>query len=139
MNIPTDRARYSAQRILPALFRKKSVVFLAVILLWGVSATEVSAAPVMVLNNSGHAYDTIGSTINALLGRSYTASEFVIHHTAYATGSCANDATYAGSTPAIALATSTGFLNTTFPIRVERFPLCSNCLSGTPLRCFDIK
>ncbi|MHB8660945.1 MAG: hypothetical protein ACYC75_03380 [Minisyncoccota bacterium] len=59
-----------------------AVVFFSV----GIQTAE--AAPIKILNNSNHAYGTIGNTVNLLLGTPYTSSQFTIDFTTAASWSC---------------------------------------------------
>lgn len=67
------------------------------------SAHVVYAAPVKILSNSRHAFGTIGTTIDQLLGRAHSSTtEFIIHSTTM-------DNTFAGYYPTPAIATSTSY------------------------------
>lgn len=98
---------------------------------------EVEAAPIKILNNSNHAYSTIGNTINQLLGRPYTSSEFIIDYTTSASYSCAGGTThFSGFDPTVAVATSTSYAycNSSFATTTPSIPyqIFSTSFTGNP-------
>ena len=72
-------------------------------LFFSLNAADVEAAPIKILSNSAHASGSISGTITQLLGRAFTAAEFVIHNTD-ATGT-----TYAGSSANAALSATSRY------------------------------
>lgn len=68
-----------------SLYKNRVTKTVAGFLLLGVffsfGANEAEAAPIKILSNTRHAYGTIISTIDQLLGRAHTSAEFVIHST----------------------------------------------------------
>jgi hypothetical protein len=114
-----------------------STFILGVVLLFNIGINDAAAAPIKILNNSNHSYGTIGNTINQLLGRPYTSSEFIIDYTTSASYSCSGGANYfAGLDPSVAVATSSSVAycnsssaTTTPPIPYQIF---STSYTGNP-------
>lgn len=77
------------------------ILFFSIFFCVGVKGAE--ATPIKILSNSRHAYDTIRSTIDQLLGRAHDpVTEFVIHSTAM-------DSTYAGASANVALSSTSRY------------------------------
>ncbi len=97
--LPSFRSKRISRVVCGNFFISSALFFFVAFFCFGVTAAN--AAPIRILSNSIHAENTIGATIDQLLGTPYTSSQFVIDYT---DDYCSdNTAIFAGFTPLAAI------------------------------------
>ncbi|MHB8661047.1 MAG: hypothetical protein ACYC75_03935, partial [Minisyncoccota bacterium] len=88
--------------------KTRLVGILLFIIFFNLGASSAAATPIKILNNSNHAYGSIGNAIGQLLGTPYTypSSDFTIDFTTSPSYSCSGSTNYFdGFDPSVAVAT----------------------------------